>query len=93
MKLILFLLFFVILFVFVLASVVLIYHFVRFRMEKEHHRLLVSVFVVGSLLFFILEFWLFFSIDTEKIAKYFIKEAGQKIEQNQIIDPFNINLR
>ena len=62
-----FVIFLIILFIFFVGSIVLIYHFRRFRLSWEHHRTLLAVFVIISLLFIILEFSIFTSIDWQSM--------------------------
>lgn len=62
-----FIIFLIILFIFFIGSIVLIYHFRRFRLSWEHHRTLLAVFIIISLLFAVIEFSIFFSIDWQSM--------------------------
>ena len=67
MIIIAFIIFLIILFIFFVGSIVLVYHFRRFRLSWEHYRTLLAVFVIISLLFIILEFSIFALIDWQSM--------------------------
>jgi RsiW-degrading membrane proteinase PrsW (M82 family) len=49
--------------IFTLASIILLYHFFKYRLYKKSNRIFIVAFVVGSLLFVVFEFLIFFSMD------------------------------
>jgi len=48
---------------FALASIILLYHFFKYRLYKKSNRAFIVVFIVGSLFFVFFEFLIFFSTD------------------------------
>ncbi len=49
--------------IFILASIILLYHFFKYRLNKKSNRIFIVTFIVGSLLFVFFELFVFFSID------------------------------
>ena len=49
--------------IFTLASIIILYHFFRYRLYKKSNMSIIIVFVIGSLLFVFFEIMIFFSVD------------------------------
>lgn|GEM_PF-4889723 len=54
--------------IFALASIILLYHFFKYRIYKKTNRMFIVVFVIGSLLFVFLEFLIYFSTDWQALV-------------------------
>jgi len=55
---------------FAVATAMLVYHFQRFRLQREHHRMLIWVFLVGSAVLLLLELFFFGAVDWEVLSEY-----------------------
>ena len=83
MKLAIFFLFLVVLMIFVFASAALVYHFIKFRFSKSHHKLILSIFITGSIILLFFELFLFFSINWDVLMSSM--EGRINIQTDQII--------
>ena len=72
--------------IFTIISSILVYHFMRFRISSEHHKILLSVFMIVSLILVVFEFYLFFSIDWQGLLDLASKEVS--IQENNLNLPF-----
>jgi len=82
MKLIALLLFLVILTLFLFVSVVLLFHLSKYRMNKEHHTVIMTTFIIGSLILSALEFSVFFAIDWDGISQNITNNPKVNIERS-----------
>ncbi len=67
--------------VFVLASIVLVYHFIKFRFSKSHHKLILSIFLTGSVILVFFELYLFFYIDWNGLMSYMTERINIKTDE------------
>ena len=76
MDILAFLLFLAVLLMFVIASIILIYHFVKYKFEGDRHRFILGLFIVVTTVFVVFEFILFFSIDWSGTWQLFLNSMG-----------------
>jgi len=79
MALIIFFMFILGVVLFVVSTVIVLYHFYRFRLEDSHHKLLIPVFVIGSAVLLYLEFYFYGLVRWNEVSamleNYFIRTS------------------
>ncbi|MEK7453226.1 MAG: hypothetical protein AAB614_03255 [Patescibacteria group bacterium] len=87
MKLVIFFLFAMMFLIFVIASVILLYHFINFRFAKNQHTLLIVSFIIISFVLSFFEFALFFSINWDEVFSFI--SNGINLQEDGILkSPF-----
>jgi len=77
MTLVIFFIFILGVVLFVVSTVIVLYHFYRFRLEDSHHKLLIPLFIIGSVVLLYLEFYFYGLVRWEEVSAiwddYFIR--------------------